>query len=195
MLWKLDALQSFIKDLHWPDEVFAEHLEHRLKQMASDMIEACSARVMKHFDNWMKKGIILLTTGTDYVFPHECCVMVNVLIDCKAQVNAHALILKEDGSLKSFKEALKCLLSDKALKLCGLNSGDLHRYHTKIDEHLERSLAEMKKQLVGKLISVLDGLLKKLSRYDEGTFFSSILSLTVNILKHPFQSNLSFFTN
>jgi hypothetical protein len=44
MLWKLDALQAFIKDLHWPDEIFAEHLEHRLKQMASDMIEACAAR-------------------------------------------------------------------------------------------------------------------------------------------------------
>lgn len=150
MLWKLDALQSFIKDLHWPDEVFAEHLESRLKEMASDMIEACSTRVSKHFDNWMKKGIILLTTGTDYVFPQECCVMVNVIIDCKAQ----------------------------ALKLCSLNSGDLHRYHSKVDEHLERTLTDMKKQLVAKLISVLDGLLKKLARYDEGTFFSSILSLT-----------------
>lgn len=151
MLWKLDALQSFIKDLHWPDDVFAEHLERRLKEMASDMIEACSTRVSKHFDSWMKKGIILLATGTDYVFPQECCVMVNVIIDCKAQ----------------------------ALKLCSLNSGDLHRYHSRVDEHLERTLTDMKKQLVAKLISVLDGLLKKLSRYDEGTFFSSILSLTV----------------
>ncbi len=44
MLWKLDALQAFIKDLHWPDEIFAEHLEHRLKQMAADMIEACASR-------------------------------------------------------------------------------------------------------------------------------------------------------
>ncbi len=44
MLWKLDALQAFIKDLNWPDEVFDEHLEHRLKQMASDMIESCSSR-------------------------------------------------------------------------------------------------------------------------------------------------------
>ena len=150
MLWKLDALQSFIKDLHWPDEVFAEHLEHRLKQMAADMIEACGTRVMKHFDSWMKKGIVILNTGTDYVFPQECCVMVNVIIDCKSQ----------------------------ALKLCGLNSGDLNRYHTKIDEHLDKCLTDMNKQLVAKLISVLDGLLKKLSRYDEGSFFSSILSLT-----------------
>jgi len=44
MLWKLDALQSFIVDLHWPDEVFAEHLSHRLKLMSADMIEAAAKR-------------------------------------------------------------------------------------------------------------------------------------------------------
>ena len=61
--------------------------------------------------------------------------------------------------------------------MCGLNSGDLNRYHTKIDVHLDKCLVDMNKQLVAKLISVLDGLLKKLSRYDENSFFSSILSL------------------
>lgn len=45
MLWKLDALQSFIRDLHWPEEVFAEHLDHRLKLMAADMIEAAAKRL------------------------------------------------------------------------------------------------------------------------------------------------------
>ena len=44
MLWKLDALQSFILDLHWPDEVFAEHLSHRLKLMSADMVEAAAKR-------------------------------------------------------------------------------------------------------------------------------------------------------
>ena len=44
MLWKLDALQSFIRDLHWPEEVFADHLDHRLKLMAADMIEAAAKR-------------------------------------------------------------------------------------------------------------------------------------------------------
>ena len=44
MLWKLDALQSFILELHWPDEVFAEHLTHRLKLMSADMIEAAAKR-------------------------------------------------------------------------------------------------------------------------------------------------------
>lgn len=46
MLWKLDALQSFIHDLHWPDEVFAEHLNQRLKIMSTEMIEAASKRFL-----------------------------------------------------------------------------------------------------------------------------------------------------
>lgn len=44
MFWKLDALQTFIRDLHWPEEEFGKHLEQRLKLMASDMIESCVKR-------------------------------------------------------------------------------------------------------------------------------------------------------
>ncbi|KAH0630281.1 hypothetical protein JD844_013143, partial [Phrynosoma platyrhinos] len=44
LFWKLDALQTFIRDLHWPEEEFAKHLEQRLKLMASDMIESCVKR-------------------------------------------------------------------------------------------------------------------------------------------------------
>lgn len=45
LFWKLDALQQFIHDLHWPETEFANHLEQRLKLMASDMIEACVKRL------------------------------------------------------------------------------------------------------------------------------------------------------
>ncbi|CAF0748850.1 unnamed protein product [Adineta ricciae] len=149
ILWKLDALQDFIRHLHWPDEIFGEHLEKRLKQMASDMIEACGKRVYRHFETWMKKGGLISGTSSDYLLPAECCVMVNVILDCKAQ----------------------------ALKLCALNSGDLHQYHTRIDEYLEKILKDMSKALIQKLISALDSVFKKLARYDEGTFFAQILSL------------------
>ena len=44
LLWKLDALQTFIRELSWPEEVFAEHLDNRLKLMAADMIEAGAKR-------------------------------------------------------------------------------------------------------------------------------------------------------
>lgn len=44
LFWKLDALQMFVFDLHWPEPEFASHLEQRLKLMATDMIEACVKR-------------------------------------------------------------------------------------------------------------------------------------------------------
>ena len=43
-------------------------------------------RVMKHFEASMKKGAIIGGNGTDYLFSNECCVMVNVILDCKSQV-------------------------------------------------------------------------------------------------------------
>jgi len=79
-----------------------------------------------------------------------------------------------------------CFCFFKALKLCALNSGDLHQYHTRIDEYLEKILSDMSKTLIEKLVSVLDSVLKKLSRYDEGSFFAQILSLTV-------RKNVCFF--
>lgn len=54
--------------------------------MASDMIEACAKRVWRHFENWMKKGGLISGTNADYLLPSECCVMINVILDCKAQV-------------------------------------------------------------------------------------------------------------
>ena len=62
-----------------------------------------------------------------------------------------------------------------------MHSGDLHQYHTRIDEYLEKILSDMSKSLIQKLLSVLDSVFKKLSRYDEGSFFAQILSLAVRI--------------
>ncbi|XP_077982025.1 calcium-dependent secretion activator 1-like [Glandiceps talaboti] len=78
---KLDALQTFIRDLHWPEEVFAKHLDHRLKLMAADMIESCVNRTLKSFEVYIKKG----RTNTDYRVLSEMCVMINVVSDAKMQ--------------------------------------------------------------------------------------------------------------
>ncbi len=69
-----------------------------------------------------------------------------------------------------------------------MNSGDLHQYHTRIDEYLEKILSDMTKVIIQKLLSVLDSVLKKLSRYDEGSFFAQILSLAVR--KKFFRKNI-----
>lgn len=52
------------------------------------------------------------------------------------------------------------------------------QYHSKIDVLIDEAFKEMISSLVSKFAAVLDGVLSKLSRYDEGTFFSSILSFT-----------------
>jgi len=49
IFWKLRSIQAFIQDLHWPDEIFAEHMTTRLKLMAADMTAACIDRFIIFF--------------------------------------------------------------------------------------------------------------------------------------------------
>ncbi|XP_073724884.1 calcium-dependent secretion activator 2 isoform X5 [Misgurnus anguillicaudatus] len=151
LFWKLDALQMFVMDLHWPEPEFAKHLEQRLKLMASDMMEACVKRTKAAFDVKMQKS----SKSTDFRVPLSVCTMYNVLMDAKKQCS----------------------------KLCVLDQGQevdqqWQQYHSKIDVLIEEAFKEMISSLVSKFAAVLDGVLSKLSRYDEGTFFSSILSFT-----------------
>ncbi|XP_034286986.1 calcium-dependent secretion activator 2 isoform X8 [Pantherophis guttatus] len=147
LFWKLDALQMFILDLHWPEPEFAHHLEQRLKLMASDMIEACIKRTRAAFELKVQKT----NKSTDLRIPSSVCTMFNVLVDAKKQT----------------------------AKLCILNGGQEQQYHSKIDDLIEETMKEVISLLVSKFVAVLEGVLSKLSRYDEGTFFSSILSFTV----------------
>ncbi|XP_030755946.1 calcium-dependent secretion activator isoform X4 [Sitophilus oryzae] len=148
LFWKLDALQSFIRDLHWPDTEFRQHLEQRLKLMACDMIESCIQRTETAFHQWLKKSVTFLST--DYILPSEMCAMVNVILDAKNQ----------------------------SFKLCAVDGIDLHQYHTKIDDQIDKTLANMNQGMLSKLMSVLEATLSKLSRYDEGSLIGSILSFT-----------------
>uniref|UniRef100_A0A3Q3BEG7 MUN domain-containing protein n=1 Tax=Kryptolebias marmoratus TaxID=37003 RepID=A0A3Q3BEG7_KRYMA len=56
------------------------------------------------------------------------------------------------------------------------------QYHSRIDVLIDETFKEMISSLISKFAAVLDGVLSKLSRYDEGTFFSSVLSFTVSSL-------------
>ncbi|XP_042323831.1 calcium-dependent secretion activator 2 isoform X12 [Sceloporus undulatus] len=147
LFWKLDALQMFVFDLHWPEPEFAHHLEQRLKLMASDMIEACIKRTRIAFEIKLQK----MSKSTELRIPASICTMFNVLVDAKKQT----------------------------AKLCILDGGQEQQYHSKIDDLIEETVKEVISLLVSKFVAVLEGVLSKLSRYDEGTFFSSILSFTV----------------
>ncbi|XP_063053069.1 calcium-dependent secretion activator 2 isoform X2 [Engraulis encrasicolus] len=152
LFWKLDALQIFVMDLHWPEPEFAKHLEQRLKLMASDMVEACVKRTKAAFQSKMQKA----NKSTDFRVSLSVCTMFNVLMDAKRQCS----------------------------KLCLLDQGQetdqqWQQYHSKIDVLIDEAITEMISTLVSRFAAVLDSVLSKLSRYDEGTLFSSILSFTV----------------
>ncbi|XP_027002907.1 calcium-dependent secretion activator 1 isoform X14 [Tachysurus fulvidraco] len=147
LFWKLDALQTFIRDLHWPEEEFAKHLENRMKLMSSDMIESCVKRTRTAFESKLTKS----SRSTDFRIPLSLCTMFNVMVDAK----------------------------DQSAKLCAMEMGQEKQYHSKIDELIEESVKEMISLLVAKFVVILESVLAKISRYDEGTLFSSFLSFTV----------------
>ncbi|XP_062325986.1 calcium-dependent secretion activator 1 isoform X2 [Osmerus eperlanus] len=147
LFWKLDALQTFIRDLHWPEEEFGKHLESRLKLMSSDMIESCIKRTRVAFEAKLQKS----SRTTDFRVPQSICTMFNVMVDAKAQ----------------------------SAKLCAMELGQERQYHSQIDNLIEETVKEMTTVLVAKFVVILESVLAKLSRYDEGTLFSSFLSFTV----------------
>ncbi|XP_052425110.1 calcium-dependent secretion activator 1 isoform X12 [Carassius gibelio] len=152
LFWKLDALQTFIRDLHWPEEEFAKHLESRLKLMSSDMIESCVKRTRAAFEVKLQKS----PRTTDFRVPQSICTMFNVMVDAKAQ----------------------------SAKLCAMELSqefvrEWRQYHSQIDDLIEETVKEMITLVVAKFVVILESVLAKLSRYDEGTLFSSFLSFTV----------------
>uniref|UniRef100_A0A8C6Q273 Ca2+-dependent activator protein for secretion b n=1 Tax=Nothobranchius furzeri TaxID=105023 RepID=A0A8C6Q273_NOTFU len=146
LFWKLDALQTFIRDLHWPEEEFAKHLESRIKLMSSNMIENCVKRTRMAFESKLTKS----SKSTDFRISPSLCTMFNVMVDAK----------------------------DQSAKLCAMEMGQEKQFHSQIDELIEESVKDMIQLLVAKFVAILEGVLAKISRYDEGTLFSSFLSFT-----------------
>uniref|UniRef100_A0A8C1JDS1 Ca2+-dependent activator protein for secretion b n=1 Tax=Cyprinus carpio TaxID=7962 RepID=A0A8C1JDS1_CYPCA len=147
LFWKLDALQTFIRDLHWPEEEFAKHLDNRMKLMSSDMIETSVKRTRAAFESKLAKS----SRSTDFRIPLSLCTMFNVMVDAK----------------------------DQSAKLCAMEMGQEKQYHSQIDDLIEESVKDMISLLVAKFVVILESVLAKISRYDEGTLFSSFLSFTV----------------
>ena len=91
----------------------------------------------------------------------------------------HRLILIVFFSCSCDFLALALTTSDDNNLLAAARMPMQHKYHTKIDDLIERTLANMKVGLVSKLLSVLSKVLEKLGRYDEGTMMGGFLSFAV----------------
>ncbi|KAG1933307.1 calcium-dependent secretion activator [Pimephales promelas] len=105
LFWKLDALQMFVMDLHWPELEFAKHLEQRLKLMASDMMEACVKRTKAAFDSKMQKS----SKSTDFRVPLSVCTMFNVLMDAKKQCSKLCVLDQGQEVCHQLQQTRLCL--------------------------------------------------------------------------------------
>ncbi|EDO45421.1 predicted protein, partial [Nematostella vectensis] len=147
LFWKLGALQQFISDLNWPDEVMEAHLIKRLKLMSADMVESCIKRTKERLDKWLSTTKF----STDYVIPSTVFVMMNVITQAKKQ--SQILCAREESE------------------------SEQHRYHSDVYEVLTGSQKDVAERIAEKLNSVLNALLHKLARYDHGSLLSSVFAL------------------
>ncbi|KAG2459882.1 CAPS2 protein, partial [Polypterus senegalus] len=114
LFWKLDALQKFVYDLHWPEPEFAQHLEQRLKLMASDMVEACVKRTRVAFEAKMQKA----SKSTEYRVSPSICTMFNVLMDAKKQ--CIKLCTLEGGQEQQYHSTIDDLIEDAFKEMISL---------------------------------------------------------------------------
>ncbi|PAV90841.1 hypothetical protein WR25_06278 [Diploscapter pachys] len=85
--------------------------------------------------------------STDYILPSEVCVMINVMFSSKTRAQRIAV-----------------------------DSGE-YKYQSKLDETLDTMLKDMETCIQDKLIGVLEFVLSKLARYDEGNPIGALLSM------------------
>lgn len=147
LFWKLTVLQQFIAELNWPDEVLASHLMKRLKLMASDMVQSCVKRTKASFENWLKNTRF----SVELVVPRTVCVMLNVVIQAKKQ--SRFLCAREESENSEY------------------------RYHSDVYIFLKDVIQEMTLSFIAKLNSVLESLLSKVARYDQGSILAPMFSL------------------
>ncbi|CAG0887234.1 unnamed protein product [Cyprideis torosa] len=132
LFWKMEALQSFIRDLHWPDAEFARHMDERLKGMASDMIESSLQRTEAAFQDKLKKGASF--ASSDYQIPVELCAMLNVVLDAKSQnpklcrLEGHNYQRKTEQLIESTMVSLTTALTQRLISILDATLQKLSRY-------------------------------------------------------------------
>ncbi|RZC39803.1 calcium-dependent secretion activator, partial [Asbolus verrucosus] len=151
----VDLLQQneehYAEAFAWFSDLLVEHAEIFWSLFAVDMDRVLAEQPADTWDSFPLFQILNDYLRTDdYIIPSEMCAMVNVILDAKNQ----------------------------SFKLCAVDGIDVHQYHTKIDDQIDKTLANMNQGMISKLMSVLEATLSKLSRYDEGSLIGSILSFT-----------------
>lgn len=135
LFWKLDALQTFIRDLHWPEEEFAKHLESRIKLMSSNMIENCVKRCVFvwlcgrwwHKSSKMQRVCFLHNEHLQHIFILECIIF---NLHCSTRMAFESKLAKSSKSTDFRISPTLCTMfnvmvdaKDQSAKLCAMEMG------------------------------------------------------------------------
>uniref|UniRef100_A0A8C9EL49 Calcium-dependent secretion activator 1 n=1 Tax=Pavo cristatus TaxID=9049 RepID=A0A8C9EL49_PAVCR len=156
----------------WWSDLMVEHAETFLSLFAVDMDAALEVQPPDTWDSFPLFQLLNDFLRSDCMY----CVLV-VSFQWAAQVTANT-------SLKEFcpKEKMS-QLQCQSTNFCGPDFHIPQMIITALigpeNELIEETVKEMITLLVAKFVTILEGVLAKLSRYDEGTLFSSFLSFTV----------------
>ncbi|KER20260.1 hypothetical protein T265_11143 [Opisthorchis viverrini] len=160
LLWRLHKLKYFVQELAWPQPVKAKDLSERIRVLCAQMLREGVKRTLIELESTVRK----CSKNTDLILPIECCTMLNTVTELRSHLFSLCHSMDTSNSLGS------------PTKGTTQNANQLHIETEEFFEGVHRNMLVI---VVDQLVAVLNGVLGKLTRFDENKLLSSLLSLTV----------------
>uniref|UniRef100_A0A5K3EG22 PH domain-containing protein n=1 Tax=Mesocestoides corti TaxID=53468 RepID=A0A5K3EG22_MESCO len=169
LVFRLYALKDFIAELGWPERTKAASWIEATRTMCSNLLREAAKRILVELDSHLRQS----NKSTEFVVPLECFTMINTITAIRMQLfplcNQHESPVTGDVQQGS--------KSDSPADL-SISQPTSARMYTETEAFLEGIHRQMSVILTDHLSFVLNTVLNRLARYDEGNLISSILTLT-----------------
>nr|CAH8843558.1 unnamed protein product [Trichobilharzia regenti] len=182
LLWRLYKLKRFVQELNWPQANIADALDERVRVLCAQMLREAVKRTLIELESMVRK----CSKTVDLILPLECYTMLNTI----SELRAHLFILCQpvkQGSLlnNTITTNTNNNNNNSSINNCD-NSGwsyrspirNANQLHMETQEFFENVQRNMMVIIIDQFMTVLNGVLKKLTRFDENKLLSSILVLT-----------------
>ncbi|CAH8525567.1 unnamed protein product [Heterobilharzia americana] len=165
LLWRLYKLKKFVQELNWPQPGMAEALDERVRVLCAQMLREAVKRTLIELESMVRK----CAKTVDLTLPLECYTMLNTI----SELRTHLFLL--------------CQPMEQGISSTGNNSNtwsyrsptrNASQLHMETQEFFESVQRNMMIIIIDQFMTILNGVLKKLSRFDEHKLLSSILILT-----------------
>ncbi|CAH8512958.1 unnamed protein product [Schistosoma intercalatum] len=167
LLWRLYKLKKFIHELNWPQSVLAEALDERVCILCAQMLREVVKRTLIELESLVRK----CAKTVDLILPLECFTMLNTI----SELRAHLF------SLCHPTDPVNMVINNTSNNITRSHRQSVRnatQLHMETQEFFESVQKNMMVIIIDHCMIILNGVLKKLTRFDENKLFSSILVLT-----------------